>query len=150
MKKDFVIYNGYLSVKDDYVQIDDHQPRWFKIGSQVSIISAILYGVLIIIKYFRTSDPFDLWPGIAMVAMGMPAMVVQSKIIYDRRIDFRNIRRIIIKRNLTDQLIADIILHNGKKRRVILDQNDLRRFESAHLHELTEVLDANNLAAEIK
>jgi len=85
-----------------------------------------------------------------LVVLGIPAMVVQSKIIYDSRIEFRDIRRIIIKRNLTDQLIADIILQSGKKRRVMPDQQNLGRFESDHLSELVEVFDARKLATIIK
>ena len=150
MKKDFVIHDGELSVEDNYLQINDQQPRWFKIGSQVGLIPAILYGVLIIIKYFRTGDPFDLWPGVAIVVLGIPALIVQSKIIYDSRIDYKDIRRIVIKRNLTDQLTGDIILRTGRKRRVIVDQQDLGRFERDHLGELVEALGAKGLVTEVK
>ena len=150
MKKDFVIHDGELSIEDNYLQINDHQPRWFRVGSQVGLISAILYGVLIIIKYFRTGDPFDLWPGIVIVVLGIPAMIVQSKIIYDSTLDYRDIRRIVIKSNMSGQLIGDVILHSGKKRRVILDQQDLGRFERDHLRELVEALRAKELVTEIK
>ena len=150
MKKDFVIHDGELSIEDNYLQINDHQPRWFRIGSQVGLISAILYGVLIIIKYFSTGDPFDLWPGIVIVVLGIPAMIIQSKISYDSTLDYRDIRRIVVKRNLTEQLIGDIILHSGKKRRVILDQQGLGRFERDHLSELIEELGVKNIVTEIK
>ncbi len=90
MTNTFVTFDGELSVEETYLQINDHQPRWFKVAIWMSLISALLYGVLIIIKYFSTGDPFDLWPGIALVVLGIPAMVVQTKIIYDSRIEIRD------------------------------------------------------------
>jgi len=150
MNNNFITYDGELSIEENYLQINDHQPRWFKFISQVSIISALLYGVLIIIKYFRSGDPFDLWPGIALVVLGIPAWVAGSKIIYDSRIDYKDIRRIVIKRNLAERLFADIILHTGKKRRVILDQEDLGRFGRDHLDDLVEALSAKKLVTEVK
>ena len=65
-------------------------------------------------------------------------MIVQSKISYDSKIEYKHIRSIKIRRNLTDQLLADILLNNRKKRRIVLDSEDLGRFGRDHLDKLIE------------
>jgi hypothetical protein len=52
--------------------------------------------------------------------------------------------------NLAERLFTDIILHTGRKRRVILDQEDLGRFGRDHLDELVEALSAKKLVTEVK
>jgi len=98
----------------------------------------MLYGVLVIIKYFRGDDSSDLWIGVTIISLGIPAMIVQSKISYDSKIEYKHIRSIKIRRNLTDQLLADILLNNRKKRRIVLDSEDLGRFGRDHLDKLIE------------
>ncbi|HNX82799.1 MAG: hypothetical protein KBB24_02145 [Bacteroidales bacterium] len=138
MSNRFIIHRGELVFEEDCLLIKDGQPAWFRIASIVSLIAIMLYGVLVIIKYFRGDDSSDLWIGVTIISLGIPAMIVQSKISYDSKIEYKHIRSIKIRRNLTDQLLADILLNNRKKRRIVLDSEDLGRFGRDHLDKLIE------------
>jgi len=138
MSNRFIIHRGELVFEEDCLLIKDGQPAWFRIASIVSLIAIMLYGVLVITKYFRGDDSSDLWIGVTIISLGIPAMIVQSKISYDSKIEYKHIRSIKIRRNLTDQLLADILLNNRKKRRIVLDSEDLGRFWRDHLDKLIE------------
>lgn len=145
MKKTFQTYSGEISFEDSHLQIHDNQPKWFKTASLVSIIAVILYGIILIIRFFKTNDPFDLWPGLVMVILGIPAVIVQWRITYIDRIAYDDIIRVKIHRNIANHLFADIIIHNGKKRRIVPDKEDLGRFDRDHLDELIEALNNKRL-----
>lgn len=145
MKDIFIIHKGELIFEEDCLLINDGQPAWFKTISIISLIAILLYGVLIIVKDFRGNDPANLWIGITIICLGIPAMVVQSKISYVNRIEYRHIRKIKIRRNLTDQLFADIILDTGTKRRIMLDREDLGQFGRDHLDELIKAFNDKQL-----
>ncbi|MCJ7446304.1 MAG: hypothetical protein MUO72_01285 [Bacteroidales bacterium] len=150
MKTHFLIHHGELSIEDNYIQINDNNPKWIKFLAVFGSICAILYGILIIIKYFKTNDPFDLWPGIIIVTLGIPALIVQTRINYDKQLYFNDIERVIIKHNISNYFFADFMLSNGRKRRVMLDQNELGKFEKYFLDDFVKALNDKNLKTEIK
>ncbi|MCB0801189.1 MAG: hypothetical protein KDB91_11855 [Bacteroidales bacterium] len=145
MKKVFLTYSGEISFEDSHLQIYDNQPKWLKAVSLATIFSAILYGILLIVRFFKTDDPFDLWPGLVMVVLGIAAVIVQWRISYIGRIAYDDIIRVKIHRNIANHLFADIIIRSGKKRRIVLDEDDLGRFGRDHLDELIEALNNRKL-----
>jgi len=147
MKNKFDIHKGELLFEEECLHIHDRQPAWFKTISMISLIAILLYGVISIVKGLRENDTANLWISVAIISLGIPAMVVQSRISYDNRIEYKYIRKIKIHRNLTDQLLADIILDTGKKRRIILDEEDFGQFGRDHLDELVEAFNGRQLPA---
>src|SRR5674476_1173896 len=121
MKTHFIIHKGELSFEDNCIEINDKKSKRTKSFTILSSIFPVLYGILIIIKYFKTNDPFDLWPGLILFTLGIPGLIIQTKMTFINKINFHEIDRVIIKSNFSNSLIADFIISNGKKRRVILD-----------------------------
>ncbi|NLE36348.1 MAG: hypothetical protein GX622_14725 [Bacteroidales bacterium] len=139
MKKIFQTYSGEISFEENHLQINDNQPKWLKATSLAAIISAVIYGILLIAKFSGTNDPFDFWPGLLMVILGIPAGIVQWRITYIDRIAYDDMRSVKIHRNMANHLFADIKIHTGMKRRIVLDEEDLGRFSRDHLDELLKV-----------
>jgi hypothetical protein len=150
MKTRFIIHNGELSFSDNCIEINDKKSRWTKIFTMFSSICALLYGIIIIIKYFKTNDPFDLWPGLIIVTLGIPSIMFQTKMTFVNKIYFHEIDRVIIKSNMSNSFIADFMVSEGKKRRVILDFADLGRFEKFSLDDFVKTLNENNIKTEIR
>jgi hypothetical protein len=150
MKTHFIIHKGELSFEENYIEINDKKSKRTKSFTVLSSIFPVLYGILIIIKYFKTNDPFDLWPGIILVTLGIPGLIIQTKMTFIKKINFLEIDKVIIKSNFSNSLIADFKISNGKKRRVILDFADLSRFEKFSLDDFVKNLSDKNIKAEIK
>ena len=150
MKTHFIIHKGELSFEDNCIEINDKKSKRTKSFTILSSIFPVLYGILIIIKYFKTNDPFDLWPGLILVILGIPGLIIQNKMTFINKINFHEIDRVIIKSNFSNSLIADFIISNGKKRRVILDFADLGRFEKFSLDDFVKNLSDKNIKTEIK
>ena len=151
MKTNFIIHQGEISFMDNLIKINDKNSKWSKPLLLFSGLCAVLYGILIIIKYFKTNDPFDLWPGIILVTLGIPSLILnQIRITFVNQIQYRDIKKVIIKYTFLNQYIAVFALSNSKKRRVILDQNDEGRFEKFSLKDFINALNANDVIAEIK
>ena len=150
MKTQFIIHKGELSFEDNCIEINDKKSKRTKSFTILSSIFPVLYGILIIIKYFKTNDPFDLWPGLILVILGIPGLIIQNKMTFINKINFHEIDRVIIKSNFSNSLIADFIISNGKKRRVILDFADLGRFEKFSLDDFVKNLSDKNIKTEIK
>ena len=150
MKTHFIIHKGELSFEDNCIEINDKKSKRTKSFTILSSIFPVLYGILIIIKYFKTNDPFDLWPGLILVILGIPGLIIQNKITFISKINFHEIDRVIIKSNFSNSLIADFKISNGKKRRVILDFADLGRFEKFSLDDFVKNLSDKNIKTEIK
>ncbi len=151
MKTNFIIHQGELSFMDNLININDKNYRWTKPLLLFSGICVVFYGILIIIKYFKTNDPFDLWPGIILVTLGIPSLIFnQIRITFINQIQYLDIKRVIIKYTFANQYIAIFTLSNSKKRRVILDYNDEGRFEKFSLKDFINALNANDVIAEIK
>jgi len=150
MKTQFIIHKGELSFEDNCIEINDKKSKRTKSFTILSSIFPVLYGILIIIKYFKTNDPFDLWPGLILFTLGIPGLIIQTKMTFINKINFHEIDRVIIKSNFSNSLIADFIISNGKKRRVILDFADLGRFEKFSLDDFVKNLSDKNIKTEIK
>jgi predicted nucleic acid-binding Zn ribbon protein len=150
MKTHFIIHKGELSFEDNCIEINDKKSKRTKSFTILSSIFPVLYGILIIIKYFKTNDPFDLWPGLILVTLGIPGLIIQTKMTFINKINFLEIDRVIIKSNFSNSLIADFKISNGKKRRVILDFADLGRFEKFSLDDFVKNLSDKNIKTEIK
>ena len=150
MKTQFIIHKGELSFEDNCIEINDKKSKRTKSFTILSSIFPVLYGILIIIKYFKTNDPFDLWPGLILVTLGIPGLIIQTKMTFINKINFHEIDRVIIKSNFSNSLIADFIISNGKKRRVILDFADLGGFEKFSLDDFVKNLSDKNIKTEIK
>ena len=150
MKTQFIIHKGELSFEDNCIEINDKKSKRTKSFTILSSIFPVLYGILIIIKYFKTNDPFDLWPGLILVTLGIPGLIIQTKMTFINKINFVEIDRVIIKSNFSNSLIADFKISNGKKRRVILDFADLGRFEKFSLDDFVKNLSDKNIKTEIK
>jgi len=150
MKTHFIIHKGELSFEDNCIEINDKKSKRTKSFTILNSIFPVLYGILIIIKYFKTNDPFDLWPGLILVILGIPGLIIQNKITFISKINFHEIDRVIIKSNFSNSLIADFKISNGKKRRVILDFADLGRFEKFSLDDFVKNLSDKNIKTEIK
>jgi len=150
MKTHFIIHKGELSFEDNCIEINDKKSKRTKSFTILNSIFPVLYGILIIIKYFKTNDPFDLWPGLILVILGIPGLIIQNKMTFINKINFHEIDRVIIKSNFSNSLIADFIISNGKKRRVILDFADLGRFEKFSLDDFVKNLSDKNIKTEIK
>jgi hypothetical protein len=150
MKTHFIIHKGELSFEENHIEINDKKSKRTKSFTVLSSIFPVLYGILIIIKYFKTNDPFDLWPGIILVTLGIPGLIIQTKMTFINKINFLEIDRVIIKSNFSNSLIADFIISNGKKRRAILDFADLSRFEKFSLDDFVKNLSDKNIKTEIK
>jgi predicted nucleic acid-binding Zn ribbon protein len=150
MKTQFIIHKGELSFEDNCIEINDKKSKRTKSFTILSSIFPVLYGILIIIKYFKTNDPFDLWPGLILVTLGIPGLIIQTKMTFINKINFLEIDRVIIKSNFSNSLIADFMISNGKKRRVILDFADLGRFEKFSLDDFVKNLSDKNIKTEIK
>ncbi len=149
MKNSLIIFNGEVSIEDNYININDNHPKWARFIAVSATFCTILYGILIIIKYFKTNDPFDLWPGIIFVTLGIPSLIIQSRISFDNKLYFHDIERVKIKHNLVNHLIADFILSKGRRRRVMLDQEDFIKFEKFHLDDFVRALNNKNIKTEI-
>jgi hypothetical protein len=150
MKTHFIIHKGELSFVDNCIEINDKKSKRTKSFTILSSIFPVLYGILIIIKYFKTNDPFDLWPGLILVILGVPGLIIQNKMTFINKINFHEIDMVIIKSNFSNSLIADFKISNGKKRRVILDFADLGRFEKFSLDDFVKNLSDKNIKTEIK
>ena len=150
MKTHFIIHKGELSFEDNCIEINDKKSKRTKSFTILSSIFHVLYGILIIIKYFKTNDPFDLWPGLILVILGVPGLIIQNKMTFINKINFHEIDMVIIKSNFSNSLIADFKISNGKKRRVILDFADLGRFEKFSLDDFVKNLSDKNIKTEIK
>jgi predicted nucleic acid-binding Zn ribbon protein len=150
MKTHFIIHKGELSFEDNCIEINDKKSKRTKSFTILSSIFPVLYGILIIIKYFKTNDPFDLWPGLILVILGVPGLIIQNKMTFINKINFHEIDMVIIKSNFSNSLIADFKISNGKKRRVILDFADLGRFEKFSLDDFIKNLSDKNIKTEIK
>ncbi len=151
MKTNFTIHQGEISFMDKVINIHDKNSKWSKPFILFSGICAVLYGTAIIIKYFKTNDPFDLWPGIAIVTIGIPSLIFnQIRITFINQIQYRDIKKVIIKYTFANQYIAVFTLTNSKKRRVILDYNDEGRFEKFSLKDFINALNTNDVITEIK
>jgi predicted nucleic acid-binding Zn ribbon protein len=150
MKTHFIIHKGELSFEDNCIEINDKKSKRTKSFTILSSIFPVLYGILIIIKYFKTNDPFDLWPGLILVILGVPGLIIQNKMTFINKINFHEIDMVIIKSNFSNSLIADFKISNGKKRRVILDFADLGRFEKFSLDDFVKNLSDKNIKTEIK
>jgi predicted nucleic acid-binding Zn ribbon protein len=150
MKTHFIIHKGELSFEDNCIEINDKKSKRTKSFTILSSIFPVLYGILIIIKYFKTNDPFDLWPGLILVILGIPGLIIQNKMTFINKINFHEIDRVIIKSNFSNSLIADFKISNGKKRRVILDFADLGRFEKFSLDDFVKNLSDKNIKTDIK
>jgi len=150
MKTHFIIHKGELSFEDNCIEINDKKSKRTKSFTILSSIFPVLYGILIIIKYFKTNDPFDLWPGLILVILGIPGLIIQNKMTFINKINFHEIDMVIIKSNFSNSLIADFKISNGKKRRVILDFADLGRFEKFSLDDFVKNLSDKNIKTEIK
>jgi hypothetical protein len=150
MKTRFIIHNGELFFADSYLEINDKKSKITKSFTILSSICAVFYGILIIIKYFKTNDPFDFWPGLIIVTLGIPGLIIQTKMTFIKKIHFHEIDRVIIKSDISNSFIADFIISNGKKRRVILDFADLGRFKKFFLEDFVKTLTNKNIKTEIK
>jgi predicted nucleic acid-binding Zn ribbon protein len=150
MKTHFIIHKGELSFEDNCIEINDKKSKRTKSFTILSSIFPVLYGILIIIKFFKTNDPFDLWPGLILVILGVPGLIIQNKMTFINKINFHEIDMVIIKSNFSNSLIADFKISNGKKRRVILDFADLGRFEKFSLDDFIKNLSDKNIKTEIK
>jgi hypothetical protein len=150
MKNKFSIYSGDVSFENDYLQINDGHPKWTKLITILGSVCAIIYGLINILEYHSMYHSFKLWMGSALVLLGIPALVTQAKLTYDKKIYFDNIEKIRIKTNLANQLIADLFLQNGKKRRILLDQQNFVKFELSYLNDFVKALNDKNKLTEIR
>jgi hypothetical protein len=150
MKTNFVIQSGNLSFKDNYILINDNNNKWTGFSVLFGSLGMLLYGIFIIIEHFSIKDHHDLWPGMACIILGIPSLIYRLRTNYDKRIDYSKIKKVIIKHNLTNFLIAGFIFDNATNRRVILDQNDFDKFEKLSLEEFLKTLNDKNIKTEIK
>ena len=150
MKTHFIIHKGELSFSDNYIEINDKSSKWTKRFTVFNTICAVFYGILLLIKYFKTNDPFDLWRGLIVVTLGIPGLIIQSKITFINKIKYHEIEKVIIKTSISNYFIADFIISDKKKRRVILDYADLSRFKKFSLDDFVKNLGDKNVRTEIK
>jgi hypothetical protein len=150
MKANFKIHKGELSFTDNSIEINDKNSRRTKILTIFNSVCVVFYGIVIIIKYFKTNDPFDLWPGLIIVTLGIPGIIFQTRISFVNKIRYNEIETVIIKYTISNFFVADFMLSNGKKRRVVLDFADIARFGKFSLEDLTKTLNENSIKTEIK
>ena len=149
MKNKYSIYSGDLSFESNSMMINDNHPKWIRFINISIPILAIIVGIAYLINFYVHHTSFKLWTGLLFIILGIAGFIFQFKISYDNKLDFRNIKKVRIKNNLFNLLIADFYLSNKRKRRVILDQNELCRFEKKSLNDFVKTLDNNSIHSEI-
>jgi len=111
----------------------------------------IIYGILSLLRYNKTGDPFLLWSGIIIISLWIIAIIVKYFKHTDQRISYDDIEKVVIKKELLETiLIADIILKDSKIRSVILDYNLELNFNKYALNDFKIALNEKNIKIEIK
>ena len=150
MKKKFNIHKCEISFLENGLEINDHGRR----SKRIYIIMGvgwIAFGILSLLRYHKTGDPFLLWSGIIIISLWIIAIIVKYFKHTDQRISYDDIEKVVIKKELLETiLIADIILKDSKIRSVILDYNLELNFNKYALNDFKIALNEKNIKIEIK
>ena len=149
MKNNYSVYEGHLIFGSESVRINDNNPKWIRFINILMPFLAIATGITYLISYSIHYSRFSLWTGLLFILLGIPVFFMQSKISYERNLDYKNIKKVRIKSNLFNLLMADFYLSNGKKRRVILDQDDLCKFENNSLNDFIRTMESKSICSEV-
>jgi len=148
MHKKFNIHKGEISFLENGLEINDHGRR----SKRIYIIMGvcwIVYGILSLLRYYKTGDPFLLWSGMIIISLWIIGIIVKYFKKTDQQILFDDIEKVIIKKDLLETILkADIIMKNSKKRSVILDYNGELNFNRYSLKEFQSALTENDVKAE--
>ena len=111
----------------------------------------IVYGILSLLRYNKTGDPFLLWSGIIIISLWIIGIIVKYFKQTDQQIRFDDIEKVIIKKDLLETVLsADIVMKNSKKRSVILDYNGELNFNKYALNDFNTILNEKNIKVETK
>ncbi len=103
-----------------------------------------------VIRHFVAVQDWALWVGLAIIAVGIIALIAGSKVNMDNEIDVRQVEKAVISADFMSYLNLRLYLKNSQKRKVQLDYRDEDRFEKFHLNELVETLKSYSIETEIK
>ena len=150
MQKKFNIHKGEISFLENGLEINDHGRR----SKRIYIIMGvcwIVYGILSLLRYNKTGDPFLLWSGIIIISLWIIGIIVKYFKQTDQQIRFDDIEKVIIKKDLLETVLsADIVMKNSKKRSVILDYNGELNFNKYALNDFNTILNEKNIKVETK
>jgi len=150
MKKKFNIHKGEISFLENGLEINDHGGR----SKRIYIIMGvcwIVYGILSLLRYYKTGDQFLLWSGIIIISLWIIGIIVKYFKHTDQRISYDDIEKVVIKKELLETiLIAHIVMKDSKKRSVILDYNGELNFNKYALNDFKIALNEKNIKVEIK
>ena len=148
MQKKFNIHKGEISFLENGLEINDQGRR----SKRIYIIMGvcwIVYGILSLLRYHKTGDPFLLWSGIILIILWVIGVSVKYLKVTDKQILFDDIEKVIIKKDLIDTILkADIVMKNSKKRSVILDYNGELNFNKYALNDFKIALNEKNIKME--
>ena len=117
MTQIFNIKNGQISFETDKVSISDN----LKKHNLITLISAgiwTIFGVISVLRYFKTSDQFLLWTGL-FIGIGHFVFFILSLFRSNQNeILFNDVKSIKVKQRFGNRFL-DINLKNNKLRRVI-------------------------------
>ena len=148
MHKKFNIHKGEISFLENGLEIND-QGRWSKRIYIIMGVCWIVYGILSLLRYYKTGDQFLLWSGIIIISLWIIGIIVKYFKHTDQLISYDDIEKVVIKKELLETiLIADIVMKDSKKRSVILDYNGELNFNRYSLKEFQSALKENDVKEE--
>ena len=148
MHKKFNIHKGEISFLENGLEIND-QGRWSKRIYTIMGVCWIVYGILSLLRYYKTGDQFLLWSGIIIISLWIIGIIVKYFKHSDQLISYDDIEKVVIKKELLETiLIADIVMKDSKKRSVILDYNGELNFNRYSLKEFQSALKENDVKEE--
>jgi len=150
MKTEFVIYKGEIKFLDNQIKIRDGIFKWQKKMTTAYSATYIAAGVYLVIRYFVTDQNWALWVGLAIITIGVIALIGGSKVNMDNELDAGQVEKAVISEDFMSYLNLTLYLKNSQKRKVQLDYRDEDRFEKFHLNELIETLKSYSIGTEVK
>ena len=101
---------------DSNIEINDIS-KWTKIFNFVNPILWTSYGVLSVIRYFKTGDQFQLCWGLFFIIAWIIVGIININKNHVNKITFDVIEKVIIKSDSFDRLKAEFVIKNMRKRR---------------------------------
>ena len=148
MKESFGIYKGEIVLDEDELEINDGIKPSRRYQTIALGVLGFALAVMFLLRYFKESETWYLAVFAIMVAMGIPGSFISYRMCFDTKIKYKDIKTVRIRDNFADQLVADIILHNRKRRQVILDQGKVNQFENLVMNHFVKTLSGKGIKVE--
>ena len=150
VKTEFVIYKGEIKFQDNKIIIRDDILKWHRFLAVAYPVVYIIFGAYMVIRNLVTHQNWTLLLGLAIIAIGVIALILNSKVSLDNELDVSKVNRAVISKDFASYLNLRLYLKDSRKRKVQLDYRDEDRFEKLYLNELIETLKSFSIDTEVK